>query len=263
MDRVGLVVEHGSGAQVGLRHPEGPFHLEQVVVGGHDLPAGQAQGGDVGDVTLQPGELAGPVHEDLIDGGAGAGQFHEPVLAQRLLPVGDLLRLLDLLVQGVVVAPVPFRGVVVDHPPLARVLTHPHDPLGLHRLPVVEDPAVSVEVLREVIRGLADPGPHDEGEPGVLELVQIRRGEHARIGDDHDIIDPVTGLEGAQHGQQGEGLTGVPRELVDLQREPAGGHEHPDEDLRVDAAFLAHGDVPLCGGESRHRAGSAVLIMPR
>ena len=23
------------------------------------------------------------------------------------------------------------------------------------------------------------------------------------------------------------------------------------------------GDVPLCGGESRHRAGSAVLIMPR
>ena len=28
------------------------------------------------------------------------------------------------------------------------------------------------------------------------------------------------------------------------------------------AAFET-GDVPLCGGESRHRAGSAVLIMPR
>ena len=29
------------------------------------------------------------------------------------------------------------------------------------------------------------------------------------------------------------------------------------------SACTFYGDVPLCGGESRHRAGSAVLIMPR
>src|SRR5665647_1466825 len=36
LDRVGLVVEDGPGPQVGLGHPEGPFDLVEVVVGGDD-----------------------------------------------------------------------------------------------------------------------------------------------------------------------------------------------------------------------------------
>ena len=109
MDRVCLVVEHRSRAEVGLRHPEGP--LDDLVPGEPDL-------GDVRDVPFQARELPCPVDEDLVDRGAGAGELHEPVLLERPLPVGDALRAFDLLVEGVVVAPVAFRGVVVDHPPL-------------------------------------------------------------------------------------------------------------------------------------------------
>jgi len=47
-DGVSLVVEHRPGSQVGLGHPEGPFDLEQVVVGRHDGGAVEGRFGDVG-----------------------------------------------------------------------------------------------------------------------------------------------------------------------------------------------------------------------
>jgi hypothetical protein len=108
----------------------------------------------------------------------------------------------------------------------------------------VEDAAVRVEVLGQVVRGLADSGADDEREPGVLDLVQVRRGQHAGVGDDHDVVDCVSVLERAEHGQQRERLAGVSGELVNLKREPVRGDQHPHQDLRVDAALLAHPHLP-------------------
>ena len=192
MDRVVLVVKYRPGAQVGLRHPERRLDLEQGVVGADDLVPGNCDLRDVGDVTLQAGQFAGSFNEGPVDAATAAGQLHEPVLLQRPPAVGDLLGPLDLLVQGVVVAPVTFRGVVIDHPPLPRIAPGAHDPFGLHRLPVMKHPAVLVEVLREVVGDLANPGADDEREPCVFQGVQIRGRQHPRISDHDHVLDVMS-----------------------------------------------------------------------
>jgi hypothetical protein len=60
------VVEHRSGAQVGLGHPERLLDPPQVVVGGDDR--GAVHGGDrqVRDVALEAGELTGPLDRGLV-----------------------------------------------------------------------------------------------------------------------------------------------------------------------------------------------------
>ncbi len=99
------------------------------------------------------------------------------------------------------------------------------------------------EVFDEVVGGFTDPGPDDEREPGIFERVQIRGGEHPRIGNHDDVFDTVAVLEGPQHREEGGRFAGVAGERVDLQREPAGGDQQPDDDLRVHAAFFAHPDL--------------------
>jgi len=96
----------------------------------------------------------------------------------------------------------------------------------------------------EVVRGGGGAGADDEGEPGVFEPLQVRRGQHACVRDDHDLGRLMVFPEGVQHGQQGERLALVSFELVHLQRESALVHEQPDKDLRVNPALLAHPDPP-------------------
>lgn len=62
-------------------------------------------------------------------------------------------------------------------------------------------------------------------EAGVFERVQVRGRQHPRISDDNEVIDVVSGLEGAQHRQQRDRLGSVAFELVNLQREPVRGDE--------------------------------------
>jgi hypothetical protein len=98
-------------------------------------------------------------------------------------------------------------------------------------------------VLGQVVGCLGQAGADDEGETGVLKRVQVCRREHPGVGDDDHVRDPVAGLEGFQNGDEGGRLCLAPLEQVHLQREPAGVHEEPDLDLRVDAVLLAHADL--------------------
>lgn len=79
---------------------------------------------------------------------------------------------------------------------------------------------------------------------GILEGVEVTGGQHAGIGDDHDVVDAVTRLEGVQHRDQGGGLCLVAFEQVHLERHPGLVDEQPDLDLRVHAMLLGHPHPP-------------------
>ncbi len=114
---------------------------------------------------------------------------------------------------------------------------------GLDRLPIGDDVPDGRVVLGEIVWRGGGAGADDEPEPGVLQPVQVRCGQHAGVRDDHDLGRGVTFAELVEDGQQGEGLAPVARELVDFEGEPALVHEEADEDLRVDAALFAHPDL--------------------
>ena len=99
------------------------------------------------------------------------------------------------------------------------------------------------EVLGQVVGRLADPRPDDEGEPRVLQGVEVACRQHPGVGDDNHVGDPVPLLEGLQDRDEGLGLCLVPLEAVHLQREPARVDQQPDLDLRIHSAFLAHPDL--------------------
>ncbi len=52
VDRVLFVMEHGPGAEIGLRHPERRLDLEQVVIGRDDRGRGDGGRVEVGHVAL-------------------------------------------------------------------------------------------------------------------------------------------------------------------------------------------------------------------
>jgi len=108
------------------------------VVRGDDLVAAHPDCGDVGDVALESGDLPGPVHEALVNAAPGTSEFHEPVLLHGPGTIDDLLRAFDLLVEGVVVSPVSFRGVMVNHPSIPGISPDTHDPFRLQGGSIVE-----------------------------------------------------------------------------------------------------------------------------
>jgi hypothetical protein len=59
LDAVADSVEYRPCGQVGLDHPEGPLDLVEVVVGRADTWAVHHVDTGVGDISLQPGQLAG------------------------------------------------------------------------------------------------------------------------------------------------------------------------------------------------------------
>jgi hypothetical protein len=75
---------------------------------------------------------------------------------------------------------------------------------------------------------LGDPRPDDEREPGVLDPVQVARGQHPSIGHDDHPCHPVPFLEGTQDREQGSGLGGVAPGQVNPGREPGRVGERPD-----------------------------------
>ena len=101
---------------------------------------------------------------------------------------------------------------------------------------------MALEVVGEVVGRLRQSGPDDEGEPGLLQRVQVPRREHPGIGHDDHVGNPVAFLERGQYRDQGRGLGLVPFEQVHLQREPSRVHKQPDLDLRVDPVLLTHPD---------------------
>ena len=74
----------------------------------------------------------------------------------------------------------------------------------------------------QIVGSLADPRPDDEGEPGVLDGVEVRRGEHPGISDHDHVMQPVPFLEGLQDRDEGAGLGLVPLKAVHLQRKAGG-----------------------------------------
>jgi hypothetical protein len=95
-------------------------------------------------------------------------------------------------------------------------------------------------MLGQVVGGLGDPGADDEPEPGVLQVVQVRRRGHPGVSD-HDHVSYAMALrERAQHRDQGGGLGLVALEQVHLEREAARVRQEPGLDLRAGTALLAH-----------------------
>jgi hypothetical protein len=159
------------------------------------------------------------------------------------VPGGDLLGAVDHRVDRSVVTLVTRELVLVDHPPAPGGLPGAHDPRRFEDLPVVEGVAVPFEVRGQVVGGGADPRADDEAEPGGLDPVQVRRGEHPGVGDHHHVADLVALRERGQDRQQRLRLGSVALEAVHLQREPGGVDEQPDLDLWIDPAVLAHADL--------------------
>lgn len=105
-------------------------------------------------------------------------------------------------------------------------------------------------MLGQIVGRLGDPEADDEGEPGVLDRVQVPGRRHPGIGHDHQIRNPVPFLEGCQDRDDRRGLGLVALEQVGFEREAGRVDEQTDLDLRVDPMFLAHADLAqlLIGG---------------
>jgi hypothetical protein len=98
-------------------------------------------------------------------------------------------------------------------------------------------------VRGEVIGGLGHSGADDEPQPGLIESFEVARGEHAGVGDDDKVVQPMAFLEALDDRDQGGGLGLVALEAADLQREPGPVDQEPDDDLGVDPAFLGVADL--------------------
>ena len=90
----------------------------------------------------------------------------------------------------------------------------------------------------DLVGHVGDPGADDEPQPGVLQVGQVRLGQHPGVGDHGHLGQSVRGGERLDHRQDGLGLGRVALERVHLQREPAHIGQQPDGDLRLQPAFL-------------------------
>jgi hypothetical protein len=109
---------------------------------------------------------------------------------------------------------------------------------GVDDLPVAEGVTVPAEVGLQVGRGLGEAGSDDEPQAGVVQIVQVARGQHPGVSDHDHGVQAVALLERLDDRDQGGGLGLVALEAADLEREPVPVDEQPDDDLRVDPAFL-------------------------
>ncbi len=260
VDRVLGPDEHGPGGEVGLGHPEGLLHVPQVVVVGDDLARSHDTGGDVRDVALQSDELAGPGQGSLVQAPRPVAGRDEPGGPGRLLPGDDGPSPVLLRGQGVPVPGGPLAGVDPHRPPRPRMRRQvPHrlgaqqlvvlTPVpglggdGVDDLPVCEGVPVPPEVGLQVDRCLRHPGAHDEGEPGLVKLPQVLRGQHPGVRDDDHVLDLVAGVELLDDRDDRLRLGLVSLEEADLEGEPLPVHQQPDHDLRVHPAFFREADL--------------------
>jgi hypothetical protein len=78
----------------------------------------------------------------------------------------------------------------------------------------------------------------DERQALGLDRPAVRLGDHAGVGDDGDIGQPVRGHERSDHGEHGLGLGLVAFESLGHQREASRVGEQAQGDLWFEAAFL-------------------------
>lgn len=110
---------------------------------------------------------------------------------------------------------------------------------------------------RDHVGDVGDAGAEDERQPGGLDRRAVRLRDHAGVGDDGDVTQPVGGHERCDDREHGGGLGFVAFERLDHQRETRGVGEHAEGDLWFQAAFLGESrlaePVALVGleGESR------------
>ena len=88
LNSIALVVEHGSGSQVVLAHPEGLLDVPQLVIRGDHLGGVHQACGDVGDIPLEPHQRPGPGQGRLIEHLIAFMDGDEPG-ASGLLLTGD------------------------------------------------------------------------------------------------------------------------------------------------------------------------------
>lgn len=102
-----------------------------------------------------------------------------------------------------------------------------------------------MEMVRQIGRGFGDAGTDDELQAGLVEVLEIARGEHAGVrGDDHlHSCDVMPGLELADDRHDGVGLGLVSLETSDLQRESGPVDQQADHDLWIDSTFFRVADL--------------------
>lgn len=82
------------------------------------------------------------------------------------------------------------------------------------------------------------PGPDDELQPSIIELLQVLCREHAGISSHDHILHTMPVLEGFDHGNDRVRLCLRSLEAPDLEWEPGPIDEETDDNLRVDATFF-------------------------
>lgn len=99
------------------------------------------------------------------------------------------------------------------------------------------------EMFGEVTRGFDRAGPDNEPQSRLVKCLEVGHRQHAGVGDHHHFAELVSGRELVDDRDDGVGFGFVAFPGADLQREPMAVHEKPDDDLRIDAAFLAVSDL--------------------
>ena len=114
---------------------------------------------------------------------------------------------------------------------------------GVDVLPVGERVTVPPKVRRQISGSLRHARADDEPQPGLIQRLEVRGGEHPGVSDHDEVVQPVPGPERLDDGQDGRGFGLVAFPAADLQREPGPVHQQPDNDLRVHASFLGVADL--------------------
>jgi hypothetical protein len=187
-DGVALAVVDRPGLQVALCHPERFFGTEQPAVGvDHDFGRDRGAVGaglQVGDVSLQPCQGPGLGFQSPVHASGPAGEGDEPVPLYWRSAEDGFFGLGDLLVDAPQGPPGPVGLVlVVDDlvTPPARGAGRP----GLGEDVPVRDllAGVLAAPLGHDVGDVADPGPEDERQAGVLDRLLVARRDHPRVGD--------------------------------------------------------------------------------
>jgi hypothetical protein len=163
----------------------------------------------------------------------------------RRLPDDGAFGFGDLLVDALECASGPVGAVLVVDDLFAAGAVRPTRP-GLSQRQPVRDLGVRVVPAPFVddVGDVTDPVAQDEPQPGGLDRLLVRLGQHPGVGDDRDVGEPVRGHERLQRGQHGGRLGLVPLEGLHRQRKPARVGEQADGDLRVQPAFLGEPRLP-------------------
>ena len=95
-----------------------------------------------------------------------------------------------------------------------------------------------MEVGLQVAWGPGGAGPDDEPQPCLIQGRQVGGREHAGVGDDDELLNAVSGLEGLHDRDDRGGLGLVPFPAPDSQGETTAVDQQADDDLGVDPPVL-------------------------